>query len=227
MKLRAFATFEDFIHESVEYIANACRQKKGIIRVALSGGSTPKPVYEAFALLENILFERVEFFIMDERYVPLNHKDSNYRLIRESLLDPLKKKGKKFRNFHFFDTALSIDGALKKYEKELSGHWNFDLCVAGIGTDGHIASLFPRSSALREKKKLTAHTTTQQFAVRDRLTLTFPKILKSKKILVLLQGRAKQGIIKDLKDKGKSMIDMPAKKLLKYPSVDIYYFGAL
>lgn len=226
MKLCVFATFEDFVRASVEYIANVCHRKKGIIRIALSGGDTPRPVYKALAHRKDIPFERIEFFQIDERYVPAKHKDSNHRLIRESLLDPLQKKGKKIRNFHFFDTAFSIDEALKKYEKKLRGHWNFDLCVAGIGTDGHIASLFPRSVALQEKKKFVAHTTTQQFAVLDRLTLTFSKIVKSKKILVLLQGEKKKKIIKDIKDKGKSTIDMPAKNLLKHPSMVIYYLGA-
>ena len=169
MELKTFKTEAQFIEESLSFVKNICENDKNYI--GLSGGSTPKAIYQGLSKLE---LPNTEFYQVDERCVKKNHPDSNDFLIAESLRKP----------FHHFDTDLTIPEALEKYAGELPEI--FDLMILGIGPDGHTASLFPGSPALKEMHEKTAYTTTTKFTVRDRLTLTFPVILKSKKLLVII-----------------------------------------
>ncbi len=222
MKIYFFENEKDFIHASVEYIISVCKKKKGKIHVALSGGLTPGPIYKSFAKRHDIQFGKLEIFEVDERYVDHADPNSNYKLIEETLIKPLNKRGQS-ASFHAFNTFLSIKECLKKYEEELESVDQFDLCILGIGRDGHIASLFPKVKALHEKKKKVAHTITSDFPVRDRLTLTFSPILSSKKILILVQGKEKRSIIEELRNGLKREDEFPSKKLLKHPNCIVHF----
>lgn len=210
MQIQNYSTEKEFVDASIEFIKKICN-KKEIIRIGLSGGSSPIPVYKALAK-EDLPFERMEFYQVDERYVPKNHKDSNYKLIKNTLL-----KNPKVKKFYFFDTRLEVPEALKKYKKELPES-PLDLLIMGIGPDGHTASLFPAKNELNKKALQTlspvAHTQTDEFAIKDRLTITFPLILKSKKILILLKGKEKEETLKKIIQSKKGYKDYPAKKIL-------------
>lgn len=206
MILKTSNSEKTWIKETVAFI-----QKLKPKTIALSGGSTPEPIYKALNKA-NLPWEKIHFYQVDERYVPTNNTDSNNKLINDTLLKNRQT------NFHFFDTALPIKQALKKYAQELPK--KFDLVILGIGEDGHTASLFPNSKALISEAK-TAHTTTDQFAVKDRLTLGFSTILNSKNILVLLKN--KPTIIEELKNPKKTSANFPALKLLKHKTVQIYH----
>lgn len=206
MMIRLFNEENHFIRETVDQIVAALPDEKGTL--ALSGGSTPKKVYEALPPLPN-----VEFFQVDERYVPLTSNDSNHKLILNTI-NPEK--------FHFFDTSLPIEDCLEQYQSELPKD-PFDLIILGIGPDGHTASLFPHSPALEEKNPVS-YTTTDDFAVHDRLTLTFPVIMKAKKLLVLLKGAEKRQLLDKLTTKPIKTEEFPAKKLLEHPNLDIHLF---
>lgn len=180
--------------------------------IALSGGKTVIPFYEALAKSKDPRFKQTEFYIVDERYVPFSHKESNCGMIKKILISKIKCK-----KFHFFDTSLPIEKALKKYKKEVHGK-TFDMTVLGIGEDGHFASIFPHSKAIKTKSEV-AHTQTEKFAIKDRLTLTPQIILKSKKILVLLKDKPK--VIKELKHPKKTYIEFPTHLLKKHPNLKI------
>lgn len=227
MKISNFHTEKDFINQTVSFILSL-RPKT----LALSGGNTPEPIYTKVASSSrdepdnNKLFlQNTAFYQVDERYVPANHPDSNQRMIRKTLFKNIKNP----TNFHYFDTTLPINDLLKKYEKALPVR--FDLCILGIGHDGHIASLFPDSQALKTAGK-AAHTSCgrseQLFSFQthnDRLTITLPQILASKTILVLLKDKPE--ILTQLQNPTKTPSKFPALYLLKHPNLTIHNYSTI
>lgn len=223
MEFKTFATELEWIEAAALFMEETLTLFPGPL--ALSGGSTPMPVYEAVATRGNIQSHSIEVYQVDERFVPADHPDSNQQLITKHLILPDTKP--MFCSFTPFRTDLSLEEAVKKYEKALS--WikptvgGFALTVLGLGPDGHTASLFPHSPALKETKQLVAHTTTDQFPVHDRLTLTFPAIMASKSLLLLIKGKEKKPILDDLLHSSKMVDELPAKKLLEHPNLTIYF----
>jgi 6-phosphogluconolactonase len=216
MDIKIFKDESEFVAASVAKILHACETPQGTVgRVALSGGSTPKPIYEALSSQSEFI-DSTEFYQVDERYVPQDHKNSNHKLITESL---------KPKDFYAFDTSLPIEECLSQYEEKLRemGEHTFDVSILGIGTDGHTASLFPNSDSLGENEKWTAHTTTDEHDIKDRLTLTFPPILYSKSLLVLLKGSKKRTVLERLLSGGGSTETFPALGLRKHTNLTIYF----
>lgn len=219
MKLNYFSSLKNFQTETVEFIESICQKKKGTVYIALSGGSTPEPIYKLLKSSKKLPWNRIHFFLVDERYVPINHPDSNYKMITSSLGKPQIQK---LKNYTYFHTDLEINACLKQYEAELKKIPAFDLTILGIGPDGHTASLFPNQSTLTTRQAV-AHTTTTEFKVKDRLTITFPVILKSKTLLVLMKGQEKLPTLKELTEGKKSATAFPSKKLLKNKNLQINF----
>lgn len=221
MHISFFTKEDDYINAGIKLISDICGNKTDNINIALSGGSTPETLYIALSNSNNIPFEKVDFWQVDERYVPKHDQHSNYRLIEQTIFSGYNKPN----SFHRFDTTLPLNNCLEKYKKDLEKklHKDFDLIILGIGPDGHTASLFPSSDALKETKSPVAHTTTEHFKVKDRLTLTFPTILKSKNLLLLIKGEDKMDTLKELTQGNKTPNEFPAKRLLDHPKLEILY----
>lgn len=214
-------SFEEAVVASVHSrILKKTRQGK-IFRLALSGGSTPGPIYKSLAAKEDIDWSLVEIYIVDERYVPLSDEKSNYQFLQKTLLKHLKSQIKKFK---FFNTNRKIEDSLNAYEKDLDEVKSFfDLVLLGIGEDGHTASLFPNSDALSIKNRWVAHTTTKKFDVEDRLTLTFPALESSAEIFFLLKGKKKGRVLKKILAAAKTSKKYPAARLIKLKKTSVFY----
>lgn len=213
MKILQFPDQQEFLTASLRFFEDIFKTARQV-NIALSGGQTPLPLYQALAK-SNFPFDKITFYQVDERYLPHDDPHSNYRMIFDNLVSPTAAK------FHYFDTGLPLSEALKKYSEEIS-NITFDLTILGIGSDGHFASLFPNSPALNEKQALTAHTVTDQFDVKDRLTLTPPPILASKNILVLLQNKPE--VLAEIKNPQKTPEQFPAHLLQNSDNTTIHYY---
>lgn len=190
-------------------------EKNSTAVIGLTGGSTPAPLYKAMAQ-SSLDFQSVTFVVTDERYVPLDHGDSNYFMIDSLLFSKINAA-----SIIAFDTASPIQMALQQMSQELDSI-TMDLLFLGIGPDGHIASLFPHSGAL-SSTQLVAHTTTDAFAVHDRLTITPTVIAAAKKIVLIASGEQKLDALKTLVRADQPIDAFPARLLSSHKDVTILY----
>lgn len=161
--------------------------------LVLSGGSTPKAIYEILGGSPDLLdWSRVEIFFGDERCVPPEHKDSNYRMAREALLDkiPIPKE-----NVHRIRGEADPALAAREYEdlllqKGLGAGKLFDLVLLGMGADGHTASLFPETPALAEETRWVVSNYVEKLGT-NRVTLTARALLSARAIVFFIAGQDK------------------------------------
>src|SRR5438034_540443 len=177
-------------------IAEASIELHGRFSIALSGGSTPKKLYELLAsdeFRDQIDWAKVEIFFGDERCVPPDHPESNYRMAREALLSKVPVPGD---NVYRMRGEIDPEEAAKEYGlmlKEKFGDGGLDLILLGMGEDGHTASLFPGTTAVNE----TQHRCVAVYAEHSttgkswRITLTAPFINRCREVIVLVAGAGK------------------------------------
>jgi 6-phosphogluconolactonase len=166
-----------------------------IFSVAVAGGTTPRLFYQILGsdYIRSVRWERLEVYWGDERYVPQRHRDSNFRMFHEALLDRVHVP---LVNLHPMPTHRDKpDDAALDYERflqvQFEGPWpRLDAIMLGMGADGHIASLFPNSPALDESKRWVV-ATQSPVEPRERLTLTLPVINAAANILLLVSGEEK------------------------------------
>lgn len=176
-------------------------QGKQPFRLALAGGTTPRRLYELLAGPEfapRIPWAQVHFFWGDERFLPYDHPDSNYRMVWESLLkhSPVPRQ-----NVHPVPTQTSPEGAAQSYEQTLRAQFGqrrgvpaFDLILLGLGDDGHVASLFPGAPALEEKERLVVAHSPAGGPVR--VTLTLPVLNQARRLFLLVAGSKKASALR-------------------------------
>ena len=201
--VEVFTSPADLFHAAARKVAEIisdCLSKKQSCAIALSGGSTPKRLYELLAKGEGgaIDWKRVHVFFSDERNVPPEDQESNYRMAKESLFaSALVSEA----NIHRIRGELSADEAAQQYEGEikrvLGNNPAFDLVLLGLGPDGHTASLFPDSPALRESKKLVAANRVDKLK-SDRITFTYPLLNRAEHVMFLASGPDKADIVRSV-----------------------------
>jgi len=179
---------------------------RGCMDVALSGGKTPVHAYKALARDGSFPWNDIRIFQVDERFVPQDHEASNYRMIRETLLDRVLIPE---TNVHPVNTgASSTNEAAKAYEEELTGYFRldqgsfprFDLIMLGLGEDGHTASLFPGSPSTTDTEHLV-NAVMLGNVLHDRITLTIPVINNARNIVFLVEGRRKAAALSRVMEK--------------------------
>lgn len=183
-------------------IVAAVAQQASRFSLVLSGGSTPNAVYQLLAqppVRASLPWERIHLFWGDERYVPADHPESNFRMAREALIDHVPIPAS---NVHRINTDLPADEAAAVYQQELHRFFTeqgsdipqFDLVLLGLGEDGHTASLFPNTAALEEAERWVVANDVPQLST-TRLTLTFPVINQAKQVAFLVGGEAKAAMV--------------------------------
>lgn len=187
---------EEMISFSVEHWIQTCKrsiQQRGRFAVALSGGSTPKAIYQSLSQKKEIDWEKVWLFWGDERAVPPDHPDSNYKMAMDAGFKDLPiPKSQIFRMV----AEKEIEKNAKDYEEKIQKHLGkhlFDLVMLGMGEDGHTASLFPQTKALEETTKLVTFNKVEKKGLR--MTLTFPCINQSYKSVFYVAGSSKKEMV--------------------------------
>ncbi|MGB7190356.1 MAG: 6-phosphogluconolactonase, partial [Acidobacteriaceae bacterium] len=174
--------------------AQAAVAAHGVARVAISGGSTPKRTFELMAnpaekFAAAMPWERMELYWVDERMVPPEDKDSNYRMTRETLLEKVPLKPERiFR----IEGELEPEQAAARYESAIRNHLRlegaegprFDVLALGMGDDGHTASLFPHTEAIHEMIRIAVANHVAQKETW-RVTLTWPVINEARDVFFL------------------------------------------
>lgn len=183
--------------------------------IALSGGSSPKRLYELLTsegYKSRIEWNKVFFFFGDERYVPLNDSNSNYLMAKKALFEPLS-----IADTHVFpvNTALTPTEAAHDYELRLLHHFRnphcpFDLILLGLGDNSHTASLFPFTSVLHEQKALVKEVYVDEVKM-FRITFTAPLINAARIIVFLVYGAAKAEAVYNILRGEENMIAYPAQ----------------
>src|SRR5215218_7621285 len=192
-----------------EEAARSIREKERFA-VALAGGSTPKALYDLLATgyRDALHWSKVHVFFGDERAVPSDHKDSNYRMAREALLSRIP-----LGSVHRMRGELDPREAAALYEKELTaffgGEPSFDLILLGIGEDGHTASLFPRTPALDVRDRWVVENPVEKLGT-TRITLTVPAINEAQKVAFLVAGEGKAEALKEILEGDTDAHDYPA-----------------
>ena len=193
-----------FMIEQWENISHERIERRGSFTVALSGGKTPIVFYQKLAGWDNQSFwKRTHVFLVDERFVPFEDEDSNYRMLRETLLGriPIPQE-----NIHPIPTEEgSLEASARGYEKDLVRFFKvlkgqypaLDLILLGIGEDGHTASLFPGGRALSERNHLTAPVVLDEMR-HDRITVTLPVINHAEHVIFFVRGKNKAPVLKKI-----------------------------
>jgi 6-phosphogluconolactonase len=185
VELRVSASADAARRGAAELLAEAAARGG---HIALSGGSTPGPAYELAAKLAPD-WSRTELWFADERCVPPNDERSNYRLVRERLLDRLERgPGAE----HRVRGELLAERAADLYEDELRGV-ALDLVLLGIGADGHTASLFPSDQALEEQARRAVPVHRPDV---DRVTLTLPVLRDAETVVFFVAGGDKTDAVR-------------------------------
>jgi 6-phosphogluconolactonase len=186
------------------------------LSMALAGGSTPSTVYGSLTrqTLGDSVWEYVDLYLSDERMVPLDDAESNYRMVRDTFVNRLRDPRPQLFGVN---TSQPADVAARTYEDLIreripapEGLPSFDVVLLGVGEDGHTASLFPGADILESDKRLVAsaeHPETGQL----RITFTLPLIAAANIVVFLVRGAAKAKIVRSLIE-DKSTGDLPAAK---------------
>ena len=163
---------------------------RGACTLCLAGGRTPEPVYRELASASGIDWSRVDVYFGDERAVPPDHPDSNYRMVHRVLLSRVPVPAGRV---HRMEAERSDrEAAAREYERSLPPQ--LDILVLGMGPDGHTASLFPGSAALDERQRLVVPVIGAK-PPPQRLTITPPVIEAARRIAVIATGEDKAAMV--------------------------------
>ncbi|UKB86049.1 6-phosphogluconolactonase [Chryseobacterium sp. MEBOG06] len=229
--LKIFGDAEELINALAETICEASQKavrSHGQFNFVLSGGSSPKKLYELLAsekFKDKIDWEKTFFFFGDERFLPENDPDRNSRMVQEALFDPLG-----INTSHIFkvDTSHGPEAAAERYMESIKVHFDkkpivFDFILLGLGDNSHTASLFPYTSVLKETEATVKSIFVDEVDM-FRITMTAPLINQAEQIAFLVFGEGKsEAVVHILEDRSGSIDEYPAR-LIKSDKNKVQWF---
>ena len=220
-EIRILATPADLFNAAAEEfvrVGKAAIAARGRFTVALSGGSTPKSLYSLLAAKYAAFdWHHTHLFFGDERHVPPDHPDSNYRMVNEALLTRISIPGEnvfrvKAENPDAAAAALEYENGLRRFFALRPGDFpRFDLILLGMGPDGHTASLFPGSEGLKEQSCLVIANWIEKFSAH-RITFTFPVLNHAAELLFMAAGPDKADMVRKVVE-GENTTPYPSQQV--------------
>ena len=229
-ELHISATTEEASQANARFVADLaqqCAADQGRFTIALSGGSTPRRLYQVLAsppYSKEMEWDRWHVFWSDERCVPPDHNDSNYRMARETLLDCVPVPGSQVHRMRGEGVPRE---AAAEYEDSVRDVFrgqapSFELILLGIGNDGHTASLFPGSQALQEQDRLVVDNWVPDLQVH-RITFTLPLINAARVVAFLDTDETKAGVLRQVLEPATGE-DTPPAGLVRPSSGIVHWF---
>jgi len=223
IKPEVFESSESLHEAAAEYLIQCYEtavSDHDSFHIALSGGSTPKKLYQLLSkapYTDKIDWQKVHCYFGDERFVAHDDEQSNYRMVKESMLDSIDFPAK---NIHAVNTSLDCaPKSAEDYEKVMADNLPkendqgvFDLVLLGLGTDGHTASLFPDTEILTVTESNCASVYVEKME-SWRISITFPVINRAKHILLLSENVTKADIVKSLCEWDKPEPNYPIQRV--------------
>jgi 6-phosphogluconolactonase len=221
VEIRTLTTPQELFSAAAEEVVSAATDavaQRGRFTIALSGGSTPKGLFNLLATnaLTVLPWDRMFFFWGDERHVPPTDPDSNYRMAEETMLSKVPvPPGNVFRmaaeNPDAAAVAEDYEKTLRKFFALEPGQFpRFDLILLGMGPDGHTASLFPGTAGLQEKSRLVIANWVEKMKT-SRLTFTLPVLNAARCVAFLVSGTDKAAVLRTVLEEDVPAEQYPAK----------------
>jgi 6-phosphogluconolactonase len=218
-RFTVLADAEALAERSAAWILERVLMVPGPVSVCLSGGSTPQRLYQTLARApyrDRMPWQRIHWFWGDERFVPSTDARSNYRMVRDALLDRIEAPA---GSVHPIPTdGVTLDAAVVAYERELKQFYGaeelsperplFDMTLLGLGEDGHTASLLPGTPVLEERSRWVA--AVAGVAPEARITLTYPALESSREVAFLVSGAVKHAMLARIQA---GSADVPAARI--------------
>jgi 6-phosphogluconolactonase len=193
MSVKVFDSLDALSEGAANHVVLLISQSEGPFHFVLSGGSTPKELFQILAspaYKDSLPWERIHFWFGDERFVPPTDPESNEGMARKAMLDHVPVPA---GHIHGMYRPGSADDAARAYEMEVHdelGDGTFDLNLMGLGPDAHTASLFPGDPSIHETERWVV-ASTGAAGVKERITMTPPLLNRSKQVLFLVAGKEK------------------------------------
>jgi 6-phosphogluconolactonase len=230
MKINVFNNENEVLNGLANYFVETSAKSiadHGQFSVALSGGNSPKKLYELLAsssYRDKVEWNKVHFFFGDERYVPHTDPQSNYLMAKKALLEPLDLS---YKQIFPIDTSLTPEEAAQKYTTDINYYFagtevRFDLILLGLGDNSHTASLFPHTPVLHDKTVSVKEVFLEDLQV-FRITMTAPLINQARHIAYLVYGAGKAAAVHHVIEDKIDIENYPAQ-LIKPQNGDLQWF---
>lgn len=223
-KLKIFQSLVEinkFAAQKIISVGNKSIKQSGHFTLALAGGTTPKLLYQLLATNEfknAIEWDKVFFFFGDERDVSPMSDRSNFRMVNENLFKPLGIAPENIMRWqteiiNATEVAENYGKTIARFFKLSPGEFpRFDFILLGMGDDGHTASLFPNTDALKEKSKIAVSNYVEKFD-SERLTFTYPTINSALNIFFIVAGEEKAAALKEVFEGNSNPTKFPSQRV--------------